>query len=178
MAAWRWDRVHRARSEAPPVQQGARAGKGFELRAPVGGDTYTVNVSRVNLKPDLTTGELYLDEHGPSLRALYDLGDLANSRFMHSTGQSGIALSPHYHCSFVERWTKVDYAPLWSAPARSDAAAPAREVTHTCPNRALRCAVYVHHGAAGAPRMKSVAAMKVSSTHGSWRWPVAAHSFW
>ena len=62
---------------APPVQQGARAGKGFELRAPVGGDTYTVNVSRVNLKPDLTTGELYLDEHGPSLRAIYDLGDLA-----------------------------------------------------------------------------------------------------
>jgi acyl-homoserine lactone acylase PvdQ len=35
---------------------------------------------------------------------------------MHSTGQSGIALSPHYR-SFVERWTKVDYAPLWSAPA-------------------------------------------------------------
>ena len=27
-----------------------------------------------------------------------------------------------------------------------------------------------------APRMKSVAAMKVSRTHGSWRWPVAAHS--
>ena len=25
--------------------------------------------------------------------------------------------------------------------------------------------------------MKSVAAMKVSSTHGSWRWPAAAHSF-
>ena len=61
----------------------------FELRAPVGGDTYTVNVSRVSLKPDATTGELYLDEHGPSLRALYDLGDPAQSRFMHSTGQSG-----------------------------------------------------------------------------------------
>ena len=39
----------------------------------------------------------------------------------------------------------------------------------------LALAVYVHHGAAAAPRMKSVAAMKVSSTHGSWRWPVAAH---
>ena len=75
-----------------------------------------MNVSRVNLKPDMTTGELYLDEHGPSLRAIYDLGELGNSRFMHSTGQSGIALSPHYR-SFVERWAKVDYAPLWSAPA-------------------------------------------------------------
>ena len=116
VAAWRWDRVHQARSEHRPFSKVPALARGFELRAPVGGDTYTVNVSRVNLKPDLTTGELYLDEHGPSLRAIYDLGDLANSRFMHSTGQSGIALSPHYR-SFVERWTKVDYAPLWSAPA-------------------------------------------------------------
>ena len=94
MAAWRWDRVHQARSEHRPFSTVPALARGFELRAPVGGDTYTVNVSRVNLKPDLTTGELYLDEHGPSMRAIYDLGDLANSRFMHSTGQSGIPPSP------------------------------------------------------------------------------------
>jgi len=86
------------------------------MRAPMGGDTYTVNVSRVGLKPDATTGELYLDEHGPSLRALYDLGDPAQSRFMHSTGQSGISLSPLYR-SFVERWAKVDYVPVWGGAA-------------------------------------------------------------
>lgn len=57
-------------------------------------------------------------------------------------------------------------------PARGGAPAQIR------PKRALRCAVYFHQGAGGAPRMKSLAAMNVSSTHGSCRWPVAAQSFW
>ena len=86
----------------------------FELRTPVGGDTYTVNVSRVNLRPDRTTGELYLGEHAPSLRALYDLGDPTQSRFMHSSGQSGIVFSPLYR-SFMARWSKVEYVPLWGS---------------------------------------------------------------
>lgn len=116
VSAWRWDRAHQARSEHRPFSKVKALARWFELRAPVGGDTYTVNVSRVNLKPDTTTGELYLDEHGPSLRAIYDLGDPANSRFLHSSGQSGIVLSPHYR-RFVERWAKVDYVPVWSAPA-------------------------------------------------------------
>ena len=84
----------------------------FELRTPVGGDTFTVNVSRVLFKPDATTGELYLDEHGPSLRALYDVADPKKSRFMHSTGQSGLPWSKWYS-TFVEDWAKVDYVPLW-----------------------------------------------------------------
>jgi penicillin amidase len=84
----------------------------FELRTPVGGDTYTVNVSRVLFKPDPTTGEFYLDEHGPSLRALYDVADPKNSRFMQSTGQSGLPWSKWYS-TFVEPWTTVDYVPLW-----------------------------------------------------------------
>lgn len=116
VSAWRWDRAHQARSEHRPFSKVRLLARWFELRAPVGGDTYTVNVSRVNLKPDATTGELYLDEHGPSLRAIYDLGEPANSRFMHSSGQSGIVLSPHYR-RFVERWAKVEYVPVWSAPA-------------------------------------------------------------
>ena len=89
----------------------------FELRTPVGGDTYTVNVGRVSLRPDATTGEHYLDEHGPSMRALYDLGDPTQSRVMLSTGQSGIVLSPLYR-RFVKPWAEVGYRPLWSsAPA-------------------------------------------------------------
>ena len=95
----------------------------FELRTPVGGDTYTVNVSRVGLRPDPTTGELYLDEHGPSLRGLYDLGDRSRSQVMHSTGQSGILFSPLYN-SFVERWAQVGTVPLW--PAERDAASGGR----------------------------------------------------
>jgi penicillin amidase len=86
----------------------------FELRTPVGGDSFTVNVSRVLYRPDATTGELYLDDHGPSLRALYDVADPKQSRFMHSTGQSGLPWSKWYS-TFVHDWTRVGYVPLWSA---------------------------------------------------------------
>jgi penicillin amidase len=116
-AAWQWGRAHQARSEHRPFSRVKALAKWFELRAPVGGDTYTVNVSRVGLKPDATTGEVYLDEHGPSLRALYDLADPARSRFMHSSGQSGIVFSPLYR-NYVERWTKVEYVPVWGGAAQ------------------------------------------------------------
>ena len=116
VSKWRWDAAHIARSEHRPFSRVRPLSKLFELRAPTGGDTYTVNVSRVGLKPDATTGELYLDEHGPSLRAIYDLGDPANSRFMHSTGQSGIFLSPLYR-SFVGPWSRVEYVPVWGGAA-------------------------------------------------------------
>ena len=112
VAQWRWDAAHISRSEHRPFSKVRPLARLFELRTPVGGDTYTVNVGRVGLKPDADTGELYLDEHGPSLRAVYDLGQPANSRFMHSTGQSGIFLSPLYR-SFVQPWAKVEYVPVW-----------------------------------------------------------------
>jgi penicillin G amidase len=116
VAQWRWGRAHLARSEHRPFSRIQPLARWFELRTPVGGDTYTVNVSRVGLRPDATTGELYLNEHGPSLRAIYDLGDPSRSGFMHSTGQSGIPWSPQYR-SFVERWAKVEYVPVWGAAA-------------------------------------------------------------
>jgi len=114
--AWQWGPAHVARAEHRPFSRVKPLAGWFELRSPVGGDTYTLNVSRVGLKPDATTGELYLDEHGPSLRALYDLADPSQSRMMHSSGQSGIVLSPLY-ASFVERWAKVEYVPLWGGAA-------------------------------------------------------------
>ena len=94
VAAWQWSRAHVARSEHRPFSKVKLLARWFEQRVPVGGDSYTVNVSRVSLKADATTGEYYLSEHGPSLRGLYDLADRANSRVVHSTGQSGIVWSP------------------------------------------------------------------------------------
>jgi penicillin amidase len=116
VSKWRWGAAHTARSEHRPFSRVKGLANWFELRTPVGGDTYTVNVSRVGLKPDATTGELYLDEHGPSLRALYDLGDPAKSLVMHSSGQSGIVFSALYS-GFVQRWARVEYVPLWSGTA-------------------------------------------------------------
>ncbi len=116
VAAWQWSKAHVARAEHRPFSRVRWLAPWFELRAPVGGDTYTVNVSRVGLKPDATTGEVYLDEHGPSLRALYDLGDPSRSRFMQSSGQSGHPMSPRY-ADFLKPWLAVQDVPLWQAPA-------------------------------------------------------------
>ncbi|KQU64412.1 MULTISPECIES: penicillin acylase family protein [unclassified Rhizobacter] len=116
VSAWQWGRAHQARAEHRPFSKVKALARWFELRAPVGGDTYTVNVSRVGLRPDATTGELYLDDHGPSLRALYDLGDKGRSRFMQSSGQSGIVFSPLYR-NWVDRWARVEDVPVWGGVA-------------------------------------------------------------
>jgi penicillin amidase len=118
VSKWQWGKVHIARSEHRPLSRMKPLAKFFELRTPVGGDTYTLNVSRVNMRPDATTGELYLDEHGPSFRGLYDLGDPSQSRFMHSSGQSGLFFSPFYK-SFVQPWAKVEYVPVWGGAAEA-----------------------------------------------------------
>ncbi len=114
VATWRWGAMHTARAEHRPFSRVKALAKLFELRVPTGGDTFTVNVSRVNFKADATTGERYLHEHGPSLRALYDVQDLSQSRFMHSSGQSGLPWSPQYR-DFLEPWARVEYVPVWGA---------------------------------------------------------------
>ena len=53
--------------------------------------------------------------HGASLRAIYDLDHPDASLFIHSTGQSGHLLSPHYD-DFAERWRLVDYLPMTMRP--------------------------------------------------------------
>jgi penicillin amidase len=126
-AAWQWGRAHQARAEHRPFSKVKPLARFFELRAPVGGDTHTVNVGRVNLKADSVTGEHYLDEHGPSLRALYDLGDRSRSRFMHSSGQSGLPWSRHYR-DLLPRWVQVQDLPVWpqAAPAEVLTITPSR----------------------------------------------------
>ena len=117
VGSWRWSQAHVARSEHRPFSNVGLLAPWFELRVGKSGDTYSVNASRVAFKPLARTGELYLNEHGPSLRALYDVAQPANSRVMHSSGQSGLVFSRQYR-NFVEDWVKVRYVPLWSAPAR------------------------------------------------------------
>ncbi|MBE7416332.1 MAG: penicillin acylase family protein [Ideonella sp.] len=112
VSQWRWGQVHQARSEHRPFSRVKLLARWFELRTPVGGDSFTVDVSRVLYQPDPTTGELFLAEHGPSLRALYDLADPKRSRFMHSTGQSGLPWSKWY-ANLMPEWARVQYLPLW-----------------------------------------------------------------
>jgi len=112
VAKWRWGDAHHVRGEHRPFSRVPLLAWFFELRTPVGGDTHTVNAMRVNLRADKATGDVLHSDHGPSLRALYDLGDPAQSRVMLSTGQSGNVFSPAYR-SFVRPWAQVRYVPLW-----------------------------------------------------------------
>ena len=113
MTRWQWGSAHQARSEHRPFSKVGALAPWFELRTATGGDNYTINVGRYHLKGD----EPYLNEHAASLRAIYDLGDAANSSVIHSSGQSGLVLAPDYR-SFVAPWAAVADLPLWGRGER------------------------------------------------------------
>jgi penicillin amidase len=108
MTQWRWGTAHIARSEHRPFGKVDALAPLFDIRIPTPGDTYTVNVGRYNMRDEKAP---FANRHGASLRALYDLNNLENSRFMHSTGQSGNVLSPLYR-NFSKRWAAVEYVPM------------------------------------------------------------------
>ena len=106
--AWRWGSAHQARSEHQPFSKVKLLAPIFDIDIDSPGDTYTVDVGRYNLRDK---DKLFSNHHAPSMRALYDLSNLENSRFIDSTGQSGNILSSHY-ADFNRRWAKVEYLPM------------------------------------------------------------------
>ena len=92
-ATWRWGSVHQVRFEHPFWRSvpliGAFAGVSVEVDG--GSDTINRGASRL-ADPD----HPFAAVHGASFRGVYDLGDLGNSCFVLSTGQSGNPLSRHY----------------------------------------------------------------------------------
>ncbi|WP_292933694.1 penicillin acylase family protein [Noviherbaspirillum sp.] len=108
ISKWRWGDAHVARSEHRPFGKVDALARFFDIRVPTPGDTFTVNVGRHNLRDEK---EPFTSRHAASLRALYDLSNLENSRFIHSTGQSGNLLSPLYS-NYTQRWSEVAYVPM------------------------------------------------------------------
>lgn len=105
---WRWGTAHDARSEHRPFARVAGLARFFDIRVPVPGDTYTVNVNRHTIR---NAAEPFVSRHAASLRALYDLADPERSLFIHSTGQSGLPTSSLYS-NLSARWARVDYIPM------------------------------------------------------------------
>jgi penicillin amidase len=108
MATWRWGDAHVALSAHRPFGKVALLSRFFDIRVPSPGDTYTVNVGHYNLRDD---NDPFVNHHAASLRALYDLSDPENSRFIQSTGQSGNVFSPLYR-NLSQRWEEVAYIPM------------------------------------------------------------------
>jgi penicillin amidase len=115
-ASWRWGRAHVARHEHRPFGRQPLLARWFDIRVPTPGDSYTVNAGRV----DFDEEHPFVNRHAASLRAIYDFSDLQKSVFIHSGGQSGNILSPHYS-AFTEAWAKGEYVPMVSARALLDA---------------------------------------------------------
>jgi penicillin G amidase len=58
VSKWRWGDAHVARSEHRPFSRIKPLAPLFELRVPSAGDTWTLNVGRVGMRPDPVSGEL------------------------------------------------------------------------------------------------------------------------
>jgi penicillin amidase len=123
-ARWRWGEAHFALSEHRPFSRVRWLAPFFELRVPVPGDAYTLNVGQSNFADEAAP---YASRHAPSLRAIYDLADPEASLFIHSAGQSGNPLSPHYS-DFAGRWARGEYVPMFTDRARIEASGTQRLV--------------------------------------------------
>lgn len=108
MSAWKWGDAHAAHAEHRPFGKVPGLSELFDMRIPTPGDSHTVNAGRYNLRDE---AEPFASRHAASLRAIYDLADLENSRFIDSSGQSGNFLSPFYR-NYAERWAETKYLPM------------------------------------------------------------------
>lgn len=118
MTAWRWGRAHEAHHEHRPFGRQPLLARIFDIRVPSPGDAYTVNVGRTRLEDE---AQPYASRHAASLRAIYDLSDPEKSLFIHSGGQSGNRLSPHY-ASFTQAWADGEYVPMITERRRLESA--------------------------------------------------------
>ncbi|MBI1943691.1 MAG: penicillin acylase family protein [Betaproteobacteria bacterium] len=114
---WRWGEAHAARHEHRPLGRQPLLARLFDIRAPSPGDAYTVNVGRNNFYDE---AEPFANRHAASLRAIYDLADPESSLYIHSGGQSGNLLSPHYD-AFTAAWARNEYIPMRTARTTLDA---------------------------------------------------------
>ena len=112
-AQWRWGAAHPALSTHRPFGNVAALARYFDVSVPSHGDSYTVNVGQYN------AGEAsgpFVNRHAASLRAVYDLADLEQSRFIYQTGQSGLVFSPRYR-DMSSAWAQTGYRALQRTPA-------------------------------------------------------------
>jgi penicillin G amidase len=110
---WRWGDAHAARMSHPVFANQPFLGLLFNIEVATGGDSVTVDVGHFNPRNERRP---FASTHAATYRAIYDLAQLDESRFVSATGQSGNPLSRHYR----------DLTDLWAAgrsvPIRRDGA--------------------------------------------------------
>lgn len=109
---WRWGKAHAAVSAHRPFSSVPALARVFDVRAPTGGDTFTVNVGQYW---DSGDGRPFANRHAASMRAIYDLANLEDSLFIYQTGQSGLVFSGRYR-DMASEWSQMQYRPLKMEP--------------------------------------------------------------
>lgn len=109
LSAWRWGDAHRAPLPHPILSRIPLVSGLFDIGVETDGGSETVKRAGVSYRGSIE--KRFNDRHGAGYRAVYDLADSENSRFMISTGQSANPLSPHYG-SFAERWRDGEYVTI------------------------------------------------------------------
>ncbi|MBU3545589.1 penicillin acylase family protein [Polynucleobacter sp. MWH-Jannik1A5] len=106
--SWAWGKAHIAISEHRPFSKVPVLGSLFNIKTPFPGDSFSVNVGRLEL---LRSKNPYETLQAPSLRTVYDLSDLEKSVFIYQTGQSGWVQSKLYR-NMNSLWANTEYLPL------------------------------------------------------------------
>jgi penicillin amidase len=111
IAEWKWGKEHRSLFEHAIFKHVPLLGSLAEIAVPVSGDDFTVNRAAF--------GSNGFDAlHGAGLRAVYDLSNLDNSRFVIATGQSGNVLSRHF-ADQTDRWLRNEGLAVGRRPAET-----------------------------------------------------------
>lgn len=113
VSTWQWGQAHYALSAHRPLSNVPLLARLFDVTAPTGGDAFTVNVGQYWPNDGKAP---FANRHAASLRTLYDLSNLENSRFIYQTGQSGLVFSSRYR-DMRDDWANVQYRPLRLNPS-------------------------------------------------------------
>ena len=113
LSTWSWGKAHIAVSEHRPLSKVPVLGKLFNLSTSFPGDSFSVNVGRLEL---LQAENPFETKQAPSLRTIYDLSDLEKSLFVYQSGQSGWVQSRLYR-NMQTLWAQNEYLPLQMKPA-------------------------------------------------------------
>ncbi|QWD64884.1 penicillin acylase family protein [Polynucleobacter sp. MWH-UH2A] len=113
--SWSWGKAHTAISEHRPLSKIPVLGKLFNITTPFPGDSFSINVGRLELN---NSSNPYETLQAPSLRTIYDLSDLEKSLFIYQAGQSGWVQSPWYR-NMSSLWAKNEYLPLQMKPEKT-----------------------------------------------------------
>jgi penicillin amidase len=105
---WRWGDAHRVTFSHRVFGRIPILGPWLAVIMETPGDNFTINRGATSIRSTTTP---FAHVHGASMRAIYDLDDLSNSRFIIAGGQSGNPLSPDY-VDMTERWRDVAYVSI------------------------------------------------------------------